>query len=230
MPRTPPQWSPWVCEIDHRRDRQALADMLLEELAMRRVPVSAVVSGSKTIQPVAAAHEGDVREVEAAHLIDAGHDLVEPVVVVEPADPMHRRVDAVEFVRLSRNWNCSMSQATWPASAMIFISGIGAIRPRFCSSRSRVSAKGRRPAPPECSAGVKARAPCPRVEMPRQRRLLGARRAAAFDQHVAGDGEGGAQCRNGSQELTSRRHRSLPSEHRRAHRGAPLDRCDTEIV
>ena len=42
----------------------------------------------------------------------------------------------------SRNWNRSMSQATWPASAMIFRSFIGAMRPFFCSSKSRVSANG----------------------------------------------------------------------------------------
>ena len=43
----------------------------------------------------------------------------------------------------SRNWNRSMSHATWPASAMIFMSGIGAISPRLFSSKSRVSAKGK---------------------------------------------------------------------------------------
>ena len=43
---------------------------------------------------------------------------------------------------LSRNWNRSMSQATWPASAMILRSFIGAMRPRFCSSKSLVSANG----------------------------------------------------------------------------------------
>ena len=36
-----------------------------------------------------------------------------------------------------------MSQATWPASAMILRSGIGAMKPRFSSSKSRWSAKGR---------------------------------------------------------------------------------------
>src|SRR5271165_1921967 len=41
-----------------------------------------------------------------------------------------------------RNWNCSMSQATWPPSAMIFISFIGAINPFFCSSKSLVSENG----------------------------------------------------------------------------------------
>ena len=35
-----------------------------------------------------------------------------------------------------------MSQATWPASAMILRSFMGAISPFFCSSKSLVSAKG----------------------------------------------------------------------------------------
>ena len=43
----------------------------------------------------------------------------------------------------SRNWNRSMSQATWPASAMILRSCIGAMSPFFCSSKSRSSAKGK---------------------------------------------------------------------------------------
>jgi len=41
-----------------------------------------------------------------------------------------------------RNWNSSMSQATCPPSAMIFISFIGAISPFFCSSKSLVSENG----------------------------------------------------------------------------------------
>ena len=43
---------------------------------------------------------------------------------------------------LSKKRNRSMSQATWPPSAMIFISFIGAISPFFCSSKSLVSENG----------------------------------------------------------------------------------------
>ena len=38
--------------VDHRRDRQALADMLLEQLPGGAHRLSALTSGSKTIQPV----------------------------------------------------------------------------------------------------------------------------------------------------------------------------------
>jgi hypothetical protein len=36
-------------------------------------------------------------EIEPPHLIDAGNDLVEPIVVVELRDPVQRRVDRIEL-------------------------------------------------------------------------------------------------------------------------------------
>ena len=85
--------------IDHRRDRQPLADMLLEQRP-------GGTDGLKAHQRVEhdpaglAANKGDVGQVEAAHLIDAGDHLIEAVIVVEPRLAVQRRMDAVELLRL----------------------------------------------------------------------------------------------------------------------------------
>ena len=84
--------------IDDRRDRQPLAHMLLQQLPgrPRRLDRGAHVEGDPA---GGAAHEGDVGQVEATHLIDAGNDLVEAEIVVEPPDAGHRGVDRVELAR-----------------------------------------------------------------------------------------------------------------------------------
>ena len=77
-----------------------------------------------------AADEGDVGEVEAADLVDAGDHLVEAVVVVELRDGGAARGGCCRSPPAGRGTgSAAMSQATWPASAMIFISVIGAMRP-----------------------------------------------------------------------------------------------------
>ena len=81
--------------IDDRRHRQPFAHMLLEEFPRR---ARGLGGGHDVDQDPAglAAHEGHVRQIEAANLIDAGDDLVETEIVVEPGDPGRRGVDAVE--------------------------------------------------------------------------------------------------------------------------------------
>ena len=85
--------------VDHGRDGQAIAGMLLEQL-----PCGAHhFRRHQRIEhdpPALAAHEGDVGEIESAHLIDAGHHLVEPVIVVELRLTNQRSVDAIELVLL----------------------------------------------------------------------------------------------------------------------------------
>ena len=85
--------------VDHRRHRQALADLGLEQLpgGAHRLGTDQRVEDD----PAGfAAHEGDIGQVEAAHLIDARDHLVEPVVVVQPGLTEQRGVDAVEFFLL----------------------------------------------------------------------------------------------------------------------------------
>ena len=80
--------------VDDGDDRQ-LRRSGCRPAAARRAAVSATVSGSITIQPVVAADERDVRDVVAAHLVDAGDDLEQSVDVVElrlaPQARVHRR-------------------------------------------------------------------------------------------------------------------------------------------
>jgi len=47
-----------------------------------------------------AAHEGDVRQVEASHLVDAGDHLIETVILVELADPVERGMDRLPLLVL----------------------------------------------------------------------------------------------------------------------------------
>ena len=85
--------------IDHGRDGQALADMLLEQFprgAHRLRGHQRVEDDPAGLAP----DEGDVGEVETADLVDAGDDLVEPVVVVQLGLAEQRGMDAVEFVLL----------------------------------------------------------------------------------------------------------------------------------
>ena len=85
--------------IDHGRDRQALADVLLEQLPRR----ADRFRGHQRVEhdPAGLApDEGDVGQVEAADLIDARDHLVEPVVVVQYGLAEQRGMNAVEFVLL----------------------------------------------------------------------------------------------------------------------------------
>ena len=85
--------------IDHSRNRQALTDMLLKQFPRRndRLPrhqrVEHDPAGLST-------HEGDVGEIEAAHLIDAGDHFIESVIVVQFGLTQQRGVNAVEVVLL----------------------------------------------------------------------------------------------------------------------------------
>ena len=85
--------------VNHRRDRESLADVFLEQ-----IPCGAHgLRRNKRIKDDPArlaAHEGDVREVETAHLIDAGDHFIEAVVVVQDRLAEKRRVNAVEVVLL----------------------------------------------------------------------------------------------------------------------------------
>ena len=129
--------------VDHRRDRQALADMLLEQLpgGAHRLGADQRVEDDPA---GLAAHEGDVGQVEAAHLVDAGDHLVEPVVVVEPGLTEQRGVDAVELVLLVEELEPLHVPGDMAGIGHdLQLLGIGAISPCFCSSKSRVSAKGR---------------------------------------------------------------------------------------
>ena len=68
--------------IDHRRDWQALADMVLEQFPGR----PRRFSGYQRVEDDPArlaAHEADVGKVETADLVDARDHLVEPVVVIQ---------------------------------------------------------------------------------------------------------------------------------------------------
>ena len=85
--------------IDHRRDWPAFAHLFLKQLgggAHR-------FGGDQRIEDDPsglAAHEGDVGQIDPAHLIDAGDHFIEAVIVVQPRDAQHRGVDAVEFLVL----------------------------------------------------------------------------------------------------------------------------------
>ena len=81
--------------VDHGRDRQALADVLLEQLPRR----ANHFRGHQRVDhdPAGLApDEGDVGEVEPADLVDAGDHLVESVVVVQHGLAEQRGVNAVE--------------------------------------------------------------------------------------------------------------------------------------
>ncbi len=82
--------------VDDRRDRPALADLLVEEFrrgAHRFGRDQRIEHDPARL----AAHEGDVGEIHPAHLVDAGNHFIEAVVVVQPRDAEHRGVDAIEF-------------------------------------------------------------------------------------------------------------------------------------
>ena len=88
-----------VVGIDHGGDRQTLAHMFLKQLPCR----AHRFGGRQHIEQNPArlaAHEGGLRQVEAAHLIDAGDDLVEAEVLVQLCDAVHRGVDRVELFGL----------------------------------------------------------------------------------------------------------------------------------
>ena len=91
-PAMPPKWSTWLCvKITATigaspRCRRASASAA--------AAVSRAVSGSTTIQPVCAADQRHVRDVVAAHLVDAVGDLEEPVDAVELRLPPEARVHA----------------------------------------------------------------------------------------------------------------------------------------
>ena len=111
----------------------------------------------------------------------------------------------------SRNWKRSMSQATWPASAMIFISVIGAMRPFFCSSKSLVSANGK--VAFACLQHLQRelrRRLALGVEMPLQGADLLRARGARIEDKVFRQGEGGCRSRNGHHELSSGCHLLTP--------------------
>ena len=81
--------------VDHRRHRQPFADVLLEqrERCARRFRRGQRVDHDPALL---AAHERNVGEVEAAHLIDARNHFVQTVVHVQHRDAVQRRIDAVE--------------------------------------------------------------------------------------------------------------------------------------
>ncbi len=85
--------------VDHGGDGQALPGMLLEQLPCGAHHLGRH-QGIEHDPTGLAAHEGNVREIEAAHLIDAGDHLVESVVVVQFGLTQQRGVDAVELVLL----------------------------------------------------------------------------------------------------------------------------------
>jgi hypothetical protein len=89
-----------------------------------------------------AAHERDVGEVEAAHLVDPGDHLVQPVVVVERGDPHERRMDRVEPVALQQELEPLHVPGDVAGVGRIFMSFIGAMKPRSCSAKSRLSPNG----------------------------------------------------------------------------------------
>ena len=88
-----------IVRVDHGRDRQPLAPMLLEQL-----PGGAGhLARDRHVEndpPRSSADEADLRQVEAAYLINARDDLVEPVIVVQPRNPVQRGMNAVELFLL----------------------------------------------------------------------------------------------------------------------------------
>ena len=81
--------------VDHRRDRKALADVLLEQL-QRRASRFRRRQRIDDDPAALAADERDVGEIEAADLVDARDHLVQPIVHVEHGNAVQGRVDAVE--------------------------------------------------------------------------------------------------------------------------------------
>ena len=85
--------------IDHGRDRQALADVLLEKLP-RRANHFRAHQGVEDDPTGLAADEGDVGQVKAAYLVDARDHLIETVVGGKSGLTKQRGMDAVEVVLL----------------------------------------------------------------------------------------------------------------------------------
>src|SRR5215472_3271938 len=99
IPRTPPQWSTCVCEIDHGGDRKALASVFLKQLPRR---AGRFLAHHRVENDPAglAADESDVGEIEAADLVDAWYDLVEAAVVIQHRLPVQRGMNGVKFLFL----------------------------------------------------------------------------------------------------------------------------------
>jgi hypothetical protein len=86
--------------IDHRNHR-ALAELFIDELQSRG---RGLLGGQRVEDDPAglALDEGDVGEVVSAHLVDAGHHLIEAVVHVKDGLALEGRVDAVEILSLKQ--------------------------------------------------------------------------------------------------------------------------------
>ena len=228
--------------VDHRRDRQALALVRLEQLpgGARRLGRHQRVDDDPA---GLAADEGDVGEVEAAHLVEAGDHLVEAVVVVEPRDAVQRGVDRVELRLLVEELEARhVPGGVAGVGRDHHLGHLGDEPALLLVEVGRVAERQRRLRGLEDPDRVRRRRLALRVEVTGQRRgLLRARRTTLEDE-VAGDGEGRAHGRHGGEEFASRGHRRLPlahvarsqrekpAGHKRLLRGRPLREFDTREV
>ncbi len=86
--------------INHGRNRQALDRHAAETTSRQRARVPWTHQRIEHDPAGLAANKGDVGEIEAAHLVDAGDHLVEAVVVVQFGLTKKRGMDAVEIILL----------------------------------------------------------------------------------------------------------------------------------
>ena len=195
--------------IDHRRDGQALTDMLLEQL-----PGGADrFGGDERIEdnPTGlAAHERDVGEIEATDLINARDDFVEAVIVVELRLAQQRGMDAVEVILLVEELEplhvpCDMTRIRldlqflhWgnePLLLFVEVAGIAEGKGRFGLLQDVQRERRRR-----LALGME-------VTGERSRRRCSCR--TALQEEAASNGECCTRGRNGPKELAPGRHHIL---------------------
>ena len=196
-----------VVGIDHGGDRQTLAHMLLKQLPCRPHRFG----GRQHVEQDPArlaAHEGGLRQVEPAHLIDAGDDFVEAEVLVQLRDAVHRRVDRVELLGLIHKGE--------PAQVPGVVTGIGlddhVIAPGDQTPVELVEIAGiaerhRLARRLQDRHGMFGRGFALGVEVARRKRRGGLRGCrSGFGHECTSDGERGTRRRNRAQKISSRGH------------------------